>query len=109
MTKHHKTEVPGNVLATAAMTERILARTGLSVHKATYRMEVMLEEGIEITAIKFRATAGPTGEWLAIVTARTENNGVVAFHSGTSFAECLEGVCNRIVNGSLKWKEDEYA
>lgn len=108
MVKHRNQEVPGNVLATAAMTERILQKTGYVVHQSGYRMEAMEEEGIEITRISFKARGGPSGEWLAVVTAATENGSVVAFYSADSYPAAVEGVANKLMNGSFKWKEDQY-
>lgn len=109
MSKHHKAEVPGNVLATAAMTERILVKAGVSLHKAAYRLEELEDEGVAIKAIRFVARGGATGEWLGVITCETENGAVVAFHSGDGFVNVVEGLCNKVVNGSLKWREDEYA
>lgn len=107
--KHKDQEVPGNVLATAALTERILSKTGHSVHMAGHAMSNMEQNGLSILRISFKATGSVDGSWLAIISASSENGSVVAFHSGDSFPSTLQGVCSRIVNGSLKWKEDEYA
>lgn len=109
MTKHHKQEVPSNVVATAAMTERILSKTGFALHSTDHRLDSMIDEGIVIKQISLKASAGPRGEWLAVVTADTENGSIVAFHSSEGFTTVVEGVCNRLINGSLKWREDQYA
>lgn len=109
MTKPYKREVPGNVLATAAMTERILSKTGLAVHQAAYSLERMEHDGNTIKAIRFMAKGGATGEWLAVITAVGEGGAVVAFHSGEGLTQVIEGTMNRLNNGSLKWKADEYA
>ena len=106
---HQKSEVPGNALATAAMTERLLSKTGHAVHAASYRMEVMDTDGIRISRISVRAKNGPAGEWFAVVNADTVEGAIVAFHTADSFHGCIEGLCNRLMNGSFKWKEDEYA
>lgn len=109
MTKQNNTEVPGSVLATAAMTQRILTKAGHAVHAASYRMETLEDEGVSVLRIAFKARGGPSGEWLAVIGAATHEGAKVAFHSADSFHGCVEGVCNRLMNGSLKWKDDEYA
>lgn len=109
MSKQNNTEVPGSVLATAAMTQRILTKAGHAVHSASYRMEVLEGEGVGVTKIAFKARGGPSGEWLAVIGVDTPDGSKVAFHSADSFHGCVEGVCNRLMNNSLKWKDDEYA
>lgn len=34
---------------------------------------------------------------------------VVAFHSGYTLGDAIRGVAGRLNNGSLRWREDEYA
>lgn len=109
MSSHRNNEVPGNVLATAAMTERLLSKAGLALYQAANSMDRLHEEEIHITAIRFKPRGLEAGEWLAVVTAEMDGSAVVAFHSGDGFVTTVTGICNRIMNGSLKWKEDEYA
>lgn len=109
MATHRKNEVPGNVLATVAMTERILTKTGHVVHMANHSIERLEEGGEHVKAIRLTSRGRAAGEWLAIVTLSTSEGEFVAFHSGDGFQQTLEGTCQRIINGSLKWKEDEYA
>lgn len=109
MSKKLNVEVPGNVLATAALTARLLERTGHRVHMAMLAMINYEEQGLKIVRITFKAPGDVNGEWLGIITAQSENGGVVAFHSGDGFVSTVEGLLNRLNNGSLKWKEDEYA
>lgn len=106
MTK--KIEVSGNVLATQANIERHMARLAGSVHKADALMRGELGAAPHIRGIKFKAPTVDHGVWFVVVQAYIEDAPVVAFHSGSSFVEALEGTCNRLLNSSLKWKEDMY-
>ncbi len=107
--KHKDMEVPGNILASAALTDRILTKVGLAVHMSQHTMERMSEEGMVVIRITFKAGSGVHADWLAIIAVKTEGGGIVAFHSAPSFPATVEGLCHRVNNGSLKWKEDQYA
>jgi len=67
------------------------------------------ERGIFIKAFRLVLKDPDLDEWLVVITASTENGQIVAFHGGTSMIEAFTSALNRLVNGSLKWKEDEYA
>lgn len=108
MTKSNP-EVPGNAMATAAMTQRILSMAGHTVYMTDHRFDNLYTEGIAIKAIRFKNDGHPAGTWLCVVTAETESGSIVAFHNDTGFRACLLGVLARIENNSLKWKEDQYA
>lgn len=102
-------EVPGDAVASAAAFERQLVRYGKALYdfeRAVWKYE---EDDIYIDSIRFRSPAGPDGEVLAIVKAYAGNAPVIAFHSGTPFAECVFGTITRMTNKSLKWREDKYA
>ena len=102
-------EVPGNVLATAASVERVMMKTARSLYMTDQRVSDDLPNRVNLRQLRIKAPAQIGGEWFAVVTAYLEDAPVVAFHSGSSFVSTIEGVCNRINNGSLKWKDDEYA
>lgn len=49
------------------------------------------------------------GEFFSIVAADGDNGEpLVAFHTAESLAGVLVGLGNRVRNGSLKWRADEY-
>jgi len=49
------------------------------------------------------------GEYFAVVTADGDDGApVVAFHTAESLVGLLTGLGNRLRNGSLKWRADEF-
>lgn len=102
-------EVPGNILATQASVDRVMRRAGGALYKIENSSERLREEGISVESIRLKMPAEQDGEILLVITASTESGGIVAFHRQAGIAACLEGLSSRLDNGSLKWKEDEYA
>lgn len=108
MTKRN-TEVPGNTLESQRLFDREMIKIGRAVLSLQSRLEHMADEGVEVKALRLTYRNGVHGEVLCVVTAGTESGGIVAFHSADGLGEVLKGVSARMVNGSIKWKEDEYA
>lgn len=102
-------EVPGSVLATQANIERIMSKTANLLHWAGGVLDQPDVTGFHLKQIRIKCDLKGGGGWMAVVTALTPNGDQVAFHRGDDFREALEGVLSRIRNGSLKWKDDEYA
>jgi hypothetical protein len=94
--------------AASAEVDRAVMRTGIVVWKSAAIIEHMGDEGVVLKKITLKAPVGQGGDWLAVVTAGTEGEALVAFHSGQSLRECLEGALNRLENRSLTWKKDSY-
>lgn len=108
MTKRNK-EVPGNTLESQRIFERELMRIGLAVLALESGLVRMEQDDVVLKAIRLAYAGGPQGDVLCIMTATTEEAGVVAFCSGSSLSAVLCTVSNQIRNGSIKWKEDQYA
>lgn len=104
-----KVEQPGAALATAAMVDRVLSTTGHAIHELVHLLSAMEDEGNSVKALRLKPQGGVKGEWLAVITVSTPEGGIVAFHSGAALPSTIEGLRNRLRNGSLKWKDDEYA
>jgi len=49
------------------------------------------------------------GETMVVISAIVDNVPVVGFHRAEGAREALAGALNRLHNGDIKWKEDEYA
>lgn len=109
MTKHKDLEIPGNTIATAAMVDRIITKTGDVIHKTSFTLERWWEVDTRVKAIRFKNKGEPGVGWLVVITIDTREGPKVAFHEGDTFQSALEGMCKRILNGSLKWKDDQYA
>lgn len=102
-------DVPGNAMLSAALLGRQVEKLGIAALRMDAHLETLQDNGIEVKALRFVYRAGIRGEVLCVVTAQTESGGLVAFHNGDSFGEVMKGIAARMGNGSLKWKEDEYA
>ena len=109
MSSRNKAEIPGNAVESAAMHTRMLVSTGRKVHEMAYVLEKSAAEEFMVRRITFRCDGDPRGSWLAIITGDDGSGPVVAFHSGDGLTATIEGLAAKIRNGSLKWKEDQYA
>jgi hypothetical protein len=108
MTKKYN-EIPGNTLASQALFDRQMIKIGVSVLTLQEQFIRLSDEGIEVKALRLAYRSGVSGELLGVLTASTESSELVAFQSGTDLAVVLTVLQSRLANGSLKWKEDEYA
>ena len=65
---------------------------------------------VDVSGVKIKLGGADGMESLVIVTGRNGDGlPVVAFHSALGGLDALAGALNRLANGGLKWKEDEYA
>ena len=60
-----------------------------------------------ITSIQFKMNHGYDGSVLAIVKCTQGGAKVVGFHSDESFHETVSGLGARLMNGTMKWREDK--
>ena len=102
-------EVPGNTIATVAAVQKAMLQVANALYITEGRIEGLHEQGEIITGVRFRAPTQLGGEWLAVVSLLTTEGRFVGFHSDVSFVAAVRGVCNRINNGSMIWKDDQYA
>lgn len=70
-------------------------------------VERLDENDMIVLGLRFKVPDGDGASWLAIVTARSPEGDLVAFHDAPTFRECLIGTVNRLSNGSMKWKENK--
>jgi hypothetical protein len=108
MTKRQGTEVPGNVLGTAAQEQRQAARAYAALLTLQSHMEGLSPTGRIIDGIRITDRAGDGTDLLAAVKGVSENGYEVAFSSATNLLELVHSISARLKNGSMKWKEDEY-
>lgn len=102
-------EVSGNVLATQANLDRIISRTGNVVHQASFYMEHDFGGTKKVKSIRLKGPSEPGGDWLVVVSVDIDGYAMVGFHRDISMQAALEGSLQRILNGGIKWKDDEYA
>lgn len=64
---------------------------------------------VDVVGLSVRGPQGPGGDFLITVRGLDEDGqAVVAFHGASDLAECLRGLSNRLLNGSLKWRSDQF-
>lgn len=64
---------------------------------------------VEVIGLSIRPPQGQGGDFLITVRGLSADGGrVVAFHGSPDFGDALRGLHNRLLNGSLKWREDQF-
>lgn len=102
-------EIPGNAMASAASVQRAMLKVANPLYIFEARFEVRDALEFHLKAIRFKAPEHPGGEWLGIVTMLNSDGDMIGFHRGDSLTDVVKGLFNRLNNGNMKWKEDEYA
>lgn len=102
-------EVPGNAYQSQVNYQAYRMKVGDAVLDMGRAMERLFEEDVRVKAVRFKGPAVAGGPWLAVVTIDTSEGGKVAFSEGDDFEVCVRTLSNRMRNGSIKWKDDEYA
>ena len=108
MTKKQVGHVPGNTLASQAEMDRMLYGFGRTVTLVDFEVRKYLRSGNPVKALRFKAPDVEGGDWMAIVTVTLDGAAAVAFVFGSTFGECLRTLANKMENGSIQWKEDQY-
>lgn len=103
------TEVPGNAVASAQLVEQEMVKLAVSLYKVEAHIERLIKEEVYLKSIRLRAPQVRGGEWLAVVSIEVSGEGKVGFHSADGLTTVLRGTAARLLNGSMKWKDDEYA
>ncbi len=109
MAKQEYLELPGNSIMSQAAMDRFVYNNGRAVLSIEHYAYTSFREGARMKALRFKCPDGPHGEWLCVATAQIDGVDLVCFTSGASFDDVLRNVGNRLANGSMKWKDDEYA
>lgn len=91
------------------ITER-MARVGEAVMNLSAIMQGYRATSIQVTGFTVRGPADRGGEFLITVRAiDEEGQPIVAFNSAVELDDALQGVYSRMMNGTLKWRPDQYA
>ena len=85
-------------------------RIGEALEQIGRACEGYRELSVQPTGMSIRAPRSREGEYLVVIRGE-DNEGmpVVAFNSGHSIGEAVRGVEARLSNGTLRWREDEFA
>lgn len=73
-----------------------------------YREEVQ-EERATLTSFIVKCDYDDEAGVLLVIKGYEGSTWRVSFHRGTTVTEALTGLGNRLRNGSLKWRDDDYA
>lgn len=93
----------------AIVFQRQIDKIGTSVFRFDKLHENLQDREGYIKRISILPSSPVRGDFLLVATAFYEGEHVVCFQQGFSLEEVLMGFLNRLQNGSLKWKDDEYA
>lgn len=64
---------------------------------------------VDVVGISLRAPQTPGGDYLLTLRGQdADGSPVVAFHGSPDLGDAFRGAHNRLMNGSLKWRKDEY-
>lgn len=103
------TDTPGNTLASQRSYEQSMVKVGQAVNRLDAYIDAYAEEDVFVSSMSIRVPQDIGDDVFITVRARVNDEAVVAFHGGATFAEALTGLINRFQNRSLRWKEDQYA
>lgn len=64
---------------------------------------------VDVTGVSIRAPQATGGDFLLTIRGTAEDGTpVVAFHGAADLGEAFRGLQNRLLNGSLKWRQDSF-
>lgn len=102
-------EHAGNALDSRAAYAKQMLRLGELVNTMEASIDNLWDDQIQVTSIRLSLSNETRSDVLVVIKATTEGEAILAFHSAETIPEAVTGLCNRLKNKSLKWKEDEYA
>lgn len=102
-------EEHGTSRAGAAAFQRQLMRLGEAIYRFESLHEIMFDNEGYIKKLSIMPVSPIRGQFMMVVTGFLHGEHVVCFQQGSSLDDCLLSFINRWANGSLKWREDEYA
>lgn len=93
----------------ADYTTEYFTKVGTSLGHIDMVMQGYRDVSVELTGMSIRGPIAQGGEFLATLRGYdSDGMKVVAFHGAASLSEVFIGICARLGNGSLKWKEDQF-
>jgi len=101
-------EVPGNAVESQRLFDKQMIRAASQLVHVERALERLDQEDVVVGRVVIRLPVGDGAEFLAVLNADTPEGKMVAFHRAGTFMECIVGVCERLVNGSMKWTADKY-
>jgi hypothetical protein len=102
-------EEAGNSRESTLAYERQMVRMAQQFVRFDTMIERLFDNDMEISGMSIRVPSGEGEDYFVVVRARIGNDAKVGFNSDATFAGALRGTLARIENGSMRWKDDDYA
>ncbi len=102
------TDVPGSAVGSHAAYLRQMVRQAETLQDLERTADRLFEEELLVRGITIRFPEDARPEYLAVVRVEGPGGRLVAFHNAPTFIEVVVGVVNRLKNGTMKFKEDQY-
>lgn len=103
-------DVPGNAMASAAQTARLLQDWGAALAYLERAVAAArASDEFHVKGVSIRWQTGASEEYLLTIRGEGPDGPVVAFNSAYTLGELWRTTYHRFVQGKLKWKKDEYA
>lgn len=107
MAKREK-RASGNSLRGAVAFQEELAQEALLLRRVERWWNSQEEDEFDLKWLKIRPPREESGEFLLVCAAWVDGASMVAFSSGSSLVDALHSFARRLLNGSVRWKADEY-
>lgn len=101
--------VDGNSVASAAEFDRQMQQLGIALMRFEGVADRLYDQETSLLSMSIRLKGDGRADYLIVLRARYEGAAWVSFHSADTLAEAMRGMVARLENGSVKWKEDQYA
>ncbi len=102
------TDIPGNSVGSHAAYLRQMVRQAEALASFEDLVQRLDEAGTFVQGLSIRFPQDDSPEYLAVVRVNGASGRQVGFHSAPTLLETLVGLTNRLRNGKLKFREDEY-
>lgn len=101
-------EVSGSVMAGVALMQREMLASATALYTVSGRLAEDENPEAIMTSLRIRCPEVRGGDYLVIVGRWYEGQFEVGFHSEGSLHQAFVGALNRIRNGSMRFKPDDY-
>lgn len=102
-------DVPGNAVMSQRAHDDLLYRTGRAWFEFIQACERLGRDDVDIMRVTIKGHVGGDEPLLVVLVADGPEGPVVAFHNADEVYGLWSGLSNRIKNGNVKWRPDEYA
>jgi hypothetical protein len=108
MSKTSGKDIPGNSLASAQAVARTLIRQAETIAMMEFCTRDWEDADTYMGNMTIKFPTYERSEYMIVARCQKEGQALVCFHNAPTFLEVVSGFCERLRNGTLKWKEDQY-